>query len=199
MRIRMARADDAASIREIYRPSIERSHTSFELAVPTVQEMASRVQATLPAFAWLVCTRDDVVVGYAYADPYRKRPAYQWATETSVYVAEDARRLGVARALYATLLELLKRQGYVTAFAGIALPNAASIALHEAMGFERIGIYRRVGFKMGRWHDVGWWQRDLDPSLAAPAGPPVPASALVDTPEWAAALAEGERHLRRER
>lgn len=191
----MAQPSDAGALLEIYRPIVETTYVSFELSVPTEAEMARRLEATLAARPWLVCTRDGVVAGYAYADPYRVRPAYQWTAETTVYVAEGQRRRGVARALYVALLELLKRQGFATAFAVIAQPNPASVAFHESLGFARVGLCRRVGFKLDRWHDVGWWQIDLDPRVEAPAGAPAPISSMVGTAEWTAALASGERIL----
>jgi phosphinothricin acetyltransferase len=118
------------------------------------------------------------VQGYAYASRHRERAAYQWSVDVSAYVREDARGRGVGKALYGRLFELLKALGYCRAFAGIALPNAASVALHESMGFEALGVYRRVGFKRGAWHDVGWWQKTLQdvdhPSPPLPFDPADP-------------------------
>lgn len=168
MDIRFAAAADAAAVNAIYRPNIEDSSVSFELTPPTDTAMAERIRK---AIAWLVWEDEDGVGGYAYASRHRDRPAYRWSVETSVYVHISRRRLGVGRALYAELFGLLVQQGYYTAFAGITLPNAASVGLHEAMGFEPVGVYRKAGFKLGAWRDVGWWQKALR-SYVVPADAP---------------------------
>jgi phosphinothricin acetyltransferase len=161
-RIRVATPDDAAEIAGIYGPIVRRTTISFELEPPTVDEMRARITKTLQRFPWQVSLdRDGVIDGYVYASVFRDRPAYQWSVEVTAYVREDVRRSGVGRRLYGVLLEELRRLGYCQAFAGIALPNAASIGLHEAMGFAPIGVYRNVGFKFGQWRDVGWWQMTL--------------------------------------
>ena len=143
-------------------------------------ENVARIEATLQGLPWLV-SLDDAggVSGYAYAGRHRERAAYQWSVETTVYVGEGSRGKGVGRALYSALFEELVRLGYYQAFAGITLPNAASVALHEGLGFAPIGIYRQVGHKLGRWHDVGWWQRPLQEPVAAPLPPRRFAGALA--------------------
>jgi L-amino acid N-acyltransferase YncA len=169
--IRVATADDADAVAAIYAPIVASTAISFELQPPTVADMRARIAATIERFPWLVCVDDaGRVSGYAYAGRHRERPAYRWAVDTTVYVRDDARRRGVGRALYEDLVVRLVDLGYFQAFAGITLPNAASVGLHEALGFEPIGVYRNVGFKMGAWHDVGWWQRSLRP-LASPSEP----------------------------
>lgn len=160
---RPARDDDAAAIQAIYAPIVERTPISFEEVPPSVDEMAARIALTLQERPFLVAEREGRVVGYAYADRHRTRPAYRWSVDVSAYVAEDLRGLGIGRTLYADLLAVLSRQGFHAAFAGVALPNPASIALHKAVGFQPVGVYHQVGFKLGRWHDVSWWQRLLDP------------------------------------
>jgi phosphinothricin acetyltransferase len=170
MRVRLATGGDAMAISEIYRPYVEDTIISFEATPPDADEMAARIATTLPRHPWLIAQADDAaLLGYAYAHPFASRAAYAWSTETSVYLRQGQHRRGIGRKLYAVLLELLNAQGYREAFAGISLPNPASIALHEAMGFQIAATYRRVGFKHGAWHDVGWWQRGLDG-----AGPPSP-------------------------
>ncbi len=159
--IRPASADDAAAIRAIYAPIVERTAISFEEETPSVDEMARRIAASEETYPFLVADRLGRVEGYAYGSQLRPRAAYRWSVEVTAYVAEEVRGSGVGRALYGDLLAALARDGFHMAFAGIALPNPASVAFHEAMGFEAIGVYREVGFKLGRWHDVGWWQRDL--------------------------------------
>ena len=176
MTVRLATAADAAGVRAIYAPFVRDGHTSFETAVPSVEEVARRIDAG-PLHPWLVAD-DGAVAGYAYAGPHRSRGGYVWSVETSVYVAERARRRGVASALYAALLDVLRLQGFANAYAGVALPNAASVAFHEAAGFEPVGVYRRVGFKAGAWHDVGWWALRLGDG-AAPE-PPRPVAAVGD-------------------
>ena len=123
--------------------------------------MAERVETTLRSYPYLVAENGGRVVGFAYASQHRARAAYRRSVDVTVYVAEHARGAGVGRALYGDLLPMLAERGFHAAFGGIALPNPGSVALHEAMGFEHVGVYREVGFKFGRWHDVGWWQRLL--------------------------------------
>src|SRR5512135_142149 len=123
--------------------------------------MRKRIEATLPRYPWLVCEMDGSIAGYAYASRHRERAAYQWSVDVSVYVAGNTRRTGTGRRLYGALLGMLDDLGYYSALAGIALPNPASVGLHEAMGFKPIGMYRNIGYKLGAWHDVGWWQLKL--------------------------------------
>ncbi|MGI9408828.1 MAG: arsinothricin resistance N-acetyltransferase ArsN1 family B [Hyphomicrobiaceae bacterium] len=156
--IRPATTSDAASIAAIYAPIVEHTAISFEEAPPAANEMAQRIAATLERFAYLVADEDGAVMGYAYAGAHRARPAYRWSVDVSVYVGDTARGKGVGKALYTDLLSRLEQAGYHAAFAGITLPNAASVALHESVGFIPVGVYREVGFKFDRWHDVGWWQ-----------------------------------------
>lgn len=134
---------------------------SFELDPPTPEEMAGRIADYGASHAWLVAEVEGVVAGYTYGSAHRTRAAYANSCDVAVYVDPAHARRGIGRALYAVLLPLLKRKGSHAAFAGIALPNEASIGLHEAMGFTPVGIYREVGWKLGGWRDVGWWQRLL--------------------------------------
>jgi L-amino acid N-acyltransferase YncA len=153
--IRSAGVDDGAAIAAIYRPYVLDTAISFEEEPPSPAEMGERIVATLAAYPFLAFERRGEVLGYAYGGPHRARPAYRWSVDVTVYVAPDARRCGVGRALYIELLGQLARQGFHSAYAGIALPNAASVGLHEAMGFRHLGTYQEVGFKFGRWRDVG--------------------------------------------
>ncbi len=159
--IRPAAAADAAAIRAIYAPIVERTAVSFEEETPSVEAMARRISATQETYPFLVAEYRGLVEGYAYGSQLRPRAAYRWSVEVTAYVAEQVRGGGFGKALYGELLAALAKGGFHMAFAGIALPNPASVAFHEAMGFEAIGVYREVGFKLGRWHDVGWWQRAL--------------------------------------
>jgi L-amino acid N-acyltransferase YncA len=171
--IRTATTDDAAAVAAIYAPIVRDTTISFELQPPTVDEMRTRIEATLSRLPWLVNLDDDGAVnGYVYAGKHRDPGAYRWSVNTSVYVRDDSRGQGVGKRLYLALLDELRRLGYFQAFAGIALPNTGSVALHESLGFEPIGVYRNVGHKHGAWRDVGWWQRPVQ-ALAAPTAEPL--------------------------
>jgi L-amino acid N-acyltransferase YncA len=171
LKIRTATPEDGAAVAAIYAPIVAQTSISFETEPPDAQEMRSRIEKTLASLPWLVAEdAAGTVCGYAYASKHRERAAYQWSVDTTVYVREDMHGQGVGRALYERLLPLLAELGYFQAFAGIALPNAGSVGLHEAVGFEAIGVYRNVGFKNGEWRDVGWWQKSLQP-LGVPATP----------------------------
>jgi L-amino acid N-acyltransferase YncA len=148
---------------------------SFEDEPPREMEMRRRIEDISSRYPWLVAEVDGRVAGYAYASPHRTRAAYRWAADVGVYVERGHQRHGLGRALYGALLELLGRQGVQVACAGITLPNQASVRLHEAVGFQRVGVYRRIGWKAGVWHDVGWWQRELIATADQPpreVGPP---------------------------
>jgi phosphinothricin acetyltransferase len=161
--IAVAGPHHADEIAAIYSPIVSSTVISFETEPPSPEEMARRIEVTLAQHPWLVALVDGVVVGYSYAHAFAPRQAYSWSAETSIYVHPDHRGAGIGRALYSELLGTLRKQGYCRAFAGIALPNAASVGLHEATGFKHIGTYRKVGWKLGAWHDVGWWELDLRP------------------------------------
>jgi len=193
--IRWATDDDAAAMAAIYAPIVRATAISFEVDPPTAEEMAARVRATLAYAPWLVCARGEEVLGFAYASRHRERAAYRWSMDASVYVDEGARRRGVARGLYTSLFALLRRQGFYAVHAGITLPNAASVGVHEALGFEKVGVYRAVGYKLAAWHDVGWWQLALRERVGTPAPPLVPAEAR-ERPGWREALAEGRALIR---
>lgn len=168
----------AREIAAIYAPIVSSTVISFETEPPSPEEMARRIEVTLAQYPWLVAVVEGRVAGYAYAHAFAPRQAYAWSAESSIYVHPEFRGMGIGRALYAELFATLRKQGFCRAFAGIALPNAASIALHEAVGFAHIGIYRRVGWKMGAWHDVGWWELDLRPE-GEPPGRLIPFSELA--------------------
>ena len=196
LRIRPATESDGAAIAAIYAPVVETSATSFEFDPPTAAEMAGRVGTTLERYPWLVCERDGEVIGYAYATRHRDRAAYQWSAETSVYIRPDAHRTGVGRALYGALLPMMAAQGLRNAFAGATLPNPGSVALHEAVGFRLVGVFRNIGYKLGAWHDVGWWQLALRPDAADAPAPITPFPRIVGTSAYHEAIAAGERVLR---
>ncbi len=169
--IRAAKPSDAEAVATIYAPAVEDSIISFELAAPDEHEVRRRIVETLKRFPWLVWDEGGVIKGYAYASEHRSRPAYQWSVEVSVYIREDARGKGIASALYKNLFEILKKQGYYNAYAGITEPNPGSVALHERLGFSKIGVYHSVGHKLGAWRDVSWWHLALKPHAQMPAPP----------------------------
>lgn len=192
--LRLASADDAAQIAAIYAPLVTDTAITFEIDAPTVDETRQRIVGTSMRLPYLVAEDAGHVLGFAYAGRHRTRAAYAWSSDVSVYVASGTRRAGIGRGLYTALLELLTVQGYANAFAGIALPNDASIGLHRAAGFEPVGVYRSVGYKLGTWWDVAWWQRRL-PAAASTPPPPV-ALVEVDGRRLDHALAAGASRIR---
>jgi L-amino acid N-acyltransferase YncA len=172
MQPRAASERDAEACAAIYAPYVTDTAISFESVPPTAAEMAARIASASRRHAWLVLEDQGRVVGYAYGGPFNERAAYRWACEVSVYLELGRRRTGAGRALYGALLRRLAERGFRVALAGMTLPNDASVGLHRAMGFELVGTYRRVGFKLGRWHDVAWTQRTL---AGGPDPPPEPA------------------------
>ncbi|MBJ7599787.1 MAG: GNAT family N-acetyltransferase [Candidatus Nephthysia bennettiae] len=163
--VRPASPPDAAAVRAIYAPIVQDTAISFELVVPTVEEMAERIRRPRRRGRGLL-----------------RRAPRRWSVETSVYVDGEARRLGVGRLLYARLIELLRDHGFVNAFAGIALPNQASVTFHERFGYRQVGVFPAAGYKLGRWHDVGWWHRGLNEPVLDPA---VPRGGTADRPPTA--------------
>jgi len=159
--IRVAIPQDAAAFAAIYAPIVTDTHISFEEQAPSVDEMRGRITATLVSMPWLAAEIDARIAGFAYAARHRERAGYRWSVDVSCYVDTHFRGRGVGRALYERLLRILDEQGFYRAYAGIALPNDASVGLHHALGFEPIGVYRRVGWKAGAWYDVAWFGRDL--------------------------------------
>ncbi len=188
--IRLASEQDAEQIARIYMPVVRDTAISFEVEPPTAGEMARRIAATLPAFPWLVAAAAGIVLGYVYAGHHRTRAAYGWAVDTTVYIHPRVHRSGVGRGLYASLLRILAIQGFYSAYAGITLPNPGSVGLHEAVGFTPVGIYRGVGYKLGAWHDVGWWELTIQPRLRQPS-PPTDLATARAAPGWTDALAAG--------
>jgi phosphinothricin acetyltransferase len=194
--IRLASLDDAAAIAAIYGPFCESTAVSFEYTAPSTTEITNRIRAITPQFPWLVLDDRGGVAGYAYASRHRERAAYGWSVDAAVYVGDTHRGCGVGRALYTTLFQLLQRQGYFKAYAGITLPNDASVRLHEACGFRLVGVYEGVGYKLGAWHDVAHYQLSLQPERLDP-DPPRPVSSIAGSPAWAEAVSQGLRHYRR--
>jgi len=169
--IRLAVPADAAAILKIYAPYISNTSCTFELEIPTLKEFEKRIETYLLTWPWLICEIDGSLAGYAYASQYRERRGYQWCTECSVYIHDDFQNRGVANALYDALMQILKMQGFVNVYAVINLPNPKSVRFHEKAGFTWLATYDHVGFKLGRWKDVGWWQLRIN-DFADEPGPP---------------------------
>jgi phosphinothricin acetyltransferase len=168
--IRPAGDGDADAIRTIYGAAVTGSVASFEETPPDRDEIVRRMTSR-PGLPWLVAVSDAEVVGYAFASRHRQRTAYRWSADCSVYVAATHRRSGAGRRLVERLIAEMRSLDYVSLFAGIALPNAASVGLHEALGFRSVGVFPSAGFKHGAWHDVGWWSLQLAPPPLDPVEP----------------------------
>jgi len=173
--IRAATPEDAGAIAAIYAPHVLTGTVSFETEPPDARAIRARMASSDGLYPWMVATAgndvDGGVIGYAYATRFRERPAYRFAVETTIYVADTAQRQGAGRLLYEALIDTLRAQGFTSAIGGIALPNEASITLHESVGFRRAGVYREVGYKHGQWIDVGFWQCDLNEPSVPPVEP----------------------------
>ena len=171
MIIRDAVEADAADCLAIYEPYVTESIVSFEMTPPSVEQMAARIATAIMTHAWLVLEDAGRIAGYAYGRPFAERAAYRWACETSIYLELGRRRTGGGRALYEALFVRLAQRGYRQALAGMSLPNEASVRFHQALGFEPVGVYRKIGWKNGAWHDVAWTQRTLATSPNPPEEP----------------------------
>lgn len=159
--IRNVQVEDAANLVAIYAPYVEKTAITFETQVPTVEDFKNRIKKTMKKFPYLVAIEEGQIVGYAYASTYYARAAYDWTVELSVYVQKEARGKGVGTLLYTALEEELTARGFKNFLACIALPNPASIALHEKRGYEQVAHFKKVGYKFGTWHDIVWLQKSL--------------------------------------
>jgi len=190
VRVRVAEpARDGARVAQIYAPYVRDTIISFEQEPPSAEAMADRMRAVLAWTPWLVAEDErGRVVGYAYASRHRERAGYRWSVDISVYVDPSAHRRGIGRTLYGALLPILRRQRFVNAYAGVGLPNEASVGIHESLGMKLIGVYERVGWKLGRWVDVAWYgMRLTEPPTDGSAPPePIPFPQLVDEPPFPA-------------
>lgn len=191
--IRLATPDDAPAIAAIYGPYCDGTVISFEETAPSSEEMARRIATIGATRPWIVLVNNGGIIGYAYASPHHDRSSYRWSVSTAIYIGRAHHRRGAGRALYTTLFALLRALGYRQATAGITLPNPASVGLHTAFGFAPVGVYRRIGYKMGDWHDVGWYQAEIQPPSPNPVDPRS-IREIVDTPEWHNAVALGMAH-----
>lgn len=187
--IRAAEEGDAAAVAAIYAPYVQQTVISFEIEAPTREIMAERIITTLGTHPWLVADNGGQIVGYAYAGKHRERAAYRWTVDTTVYVDMAAHHRGVGSALYRALLEILRQQGFRSAFAEIVLPNAGSVRLHEAMGFRAVGVHKDIGFKLGCWHDIGYWRMGLAEPSPSPCDP-VPFAIFRTSQDFQAAISK---------
>jgi L-amino acid N-acyltransferase YncA len=169
--IRLATPADAEQILAIYAPYIRNTSYTFETEVPSIEMFGERIRTYSQNWPWLVCEINGVIAGYAYGAKYRERIAYQWCVESSVYIKDDFQRSGIASALYTALFEILKSQGFCNVYAVINLPNEKSVAFHEKMGFDYFATYKKVGYKLGKWKDVGWWQLIINEYRHEPMAP----------------------------
>ncbi len=192
MIIRFANSEDpteVAQIVDIYAPFVLGSPATFETKVPSVAEMAERIEKVRFTHPWLVAVSGENqghrILGYAYAGPHRTREAYQWCVESSAYLHESARRQGLGGRLYQVLFAILRQQGFANVYAGITSPNPMSENFHQRFGFQKIAHYSQIGFKLDRWHDVSWWAYSLGEKSAAPV-PPKPLARA----DWPADLAQ---------
>ena len=171
VKVRIATQADAEAILKIYTPYILTAACTFETEVPSVPEFQLRMEKYLQKFPWIVCEMEEVIAGYVYASVHRERDAYQWTCECSVYIHENYKGKGIAIELYRCLFEILKMQGLVNVYAGITLPNEASAKLHEKCGFELFAVYENIGYKLNKWHKVGWWRLQLNDYQPKPSPP----------------------------
>jgi L-amino acid N-acyltransferase YncA len=169
--LRLAQPSDAAGILDIYAPYIRDTSYTFETEVPSQESFARRIETYLDNWPWLVCEINGTIAGYAYGARYRERTGYQWCVESSIYIHDDYLRANIGRALYDALIDILRRQGYRNVYAVINLPNDRSVRFHESRGFAWFATYENVGYKLGRWKNVGWWQRIINEYNDEPQAP----------------------------
>ena len=194
--IRLARPlRDARQVAAIYYPYVVNTPITFESKPPDGKEMRSRIATVMKKYPWLVCEHDGEVMGYTYGSMFRSRPAYNWSVETTVYVREAAHGLGIGYALYSSLTECLKLQGFISAVGVIALPNEASVYLHENLGFQKDGVLPKARFKEGIWHDVGIWWLLLSEPTEDPQNP-VMLPEIQNRKDYVMAIKSGESRLR---
>ncbi len=171
LEIRLIRNTDTAEVLEIYRHYVLNTHITFEYEVPTLEEFSNKIEHILLEYPWLVCCYNDGVVGYAYGSRHRAKTAYQWSPEATIYMRPEFQGRGVGRVLYDALFELLRLQGYFNVYAGVALPNEGSERLHRATGFDELGVFKKIGYKLGKWHDTKWFHLALAEHIDEPPAP----------------------------
>lgn len=195
IKIRLANESDSSSILQIYAPFITDTAISFECKLPTVIEFTERMAKVQKMYPWLICEINGNIVGYAYASRFREREAYEWSVDFSVYINSKYQRKNIGRALYSALFEILKLQGFYNAFAGVTIPNIKSESLHEAFGFKAIGVYKNVGYKFGRWHDVKWFELEIQKHIQEPEKPKA-IHEICNTSEFKSIIEKSEQIVR---
>ena len=169
--IRQVTKADAEQCLRIYQYYADNTAFSFEESAPTVGQMVQRIGAITREYPWLVYDDNHIISGYAYASQFRPRPAYRWTAEVTIYLSDNSKGSSIASALYQQLFARLIEQGFYNAIAVITEPNPESEMFHQKMGFEKIGIFKSIGYKLGHWNDIGWWQKRLQPVKADPGNP----------------------------
>ena len=193
--IRLISENDAREVLDIYKPFVINTIISFEYEAPSVDEFLQRIQNNILEYPWLVCQHGNKIIGYAYASKHRQRKAYQWSCESTVYLAPEFQNKGIARILYKTLFSILKMQGYFNVYAGISLPNQKSVGFHQSFGFKKIGIYKKTGFKFGKWHDVAWFYFHLKKHIGNPPEPKT-IQAVVNTETFKQILEDANKSVK---
>lgn len=188
--IRSVSESDAVAIRKIYAPYVKYTPVSFETEIPSLNEIETRILKTKDALPWLIGEIKHEIAGYAYAADHRSRSAYQWSKELSVYIEGKFRRKRIASALYTSIMDILKAQGVINALAGITLPNLESVAFHENFGFRQVGIYHRVGYKLNRFHDTGWYEYVITKNDRSPSNI-IPVNEIRNSEKWLEAVRHG--------
>jgi L-amino acid N-acyltransferase YncA len=194
--IRLINESDAESVLEIYKPYVLNTIISFEYEAPSLDEYSKRIKTITSEYPWLVCVMDNKIVGYAYASTHRYRTAYQWSPESTIYLSPGFHRRGIARILYSTLFSILKLQGYYNVYAGVGLPNEKSEGFHKALGFEEIGVFKKIGYKFGNWHDTRWFQIQLTDHNLKP-GVPKKTSEITGTSSYLEIISSANAELKK--
>jgi L-amino acid N-acyltransferase YncA len=169
--IRFIQETDIQSVLNIYRPYVLNTYITFEYDVPTFEEFSKKIRTITLEYPWLVCLQDNQIIGYAYASEHRHRTAYKWSPESTIYLTENMQGKGIGRILYSTLFDILRLQGFFNVYAGVGMPNEKSERLHKAVGFQELGIFKKVGYKLGKWHDTKWFQLHLQEHIIDPCLP----------------------------
>ena len=192
--IRLISENDANEVLEIYKPYVLHTTVTFEYEMPPMDEFLQRIKVNITDYPWLVCLHGNKIIGYAYAGFHRYRTAYQWSCESTIYLSPEFHRRGIGRILYLTLFSLLRVQGYCNVYAGVSLPNEKSVGLHQSLGFTKIGIYKKIGYKFNKWCDVEWFQFHLQKHID---NPPLPKAiqSIVNTDKFIQILREANQSV----
>jgi len=182
-KIRLIEDNDAQAVLNIYAPYVLNTYITFEYEVPPIEEFSQKIRTISSQYPWLVCLQNDRIIGNAYASEHRHRTAYKWSPESTVYLSEDVYGKGIGTILYSTLIEILKLQGYFNVYAGVGIPNEKSERLHRSVGFQELGIFKKVGYKLGKWHDTKWFQLHLQDHIINPE-PPISIKGISESPEF---------------